>query len=143
MSKTDPGWIIIIVIAAIIAVIWKPMIMPVVHRVSGTWSNKDAVERGRVIFKDTTRWAVEGASCASCHEQDGPVPTGKGARSFMVNFTDLTGVYLKYRKGVMATDEPLAEQINKCITQGDRLESPSLSTTNPTMQDLIAYLQKH
>ncbi|MEP0814454.1 MAG: hypothetical protein HRF49_07295 [bacterium] len=141
MSKTDPGWIFIIIIVAIIAVLWKPVIGPVISKVKNSFGNEEQIAEGKAIFEDTNRWGVKNAGCITCHAPSGPSPdASKLPKSLTFEYVELTNLKFKYRKGAMASDEAIAQQINKCITAGYRLKGGALPTTNPAMQALVAYL---
>jgi len=141
MTKTDPGWIFIIIIVVIIALLWKPLIVPTYSKIIKNFSNEEQIARGKEAFYDDDRWAIKGASCATCHTQGQTPPATKNSAMVDFGYKPLTGVYHKYVKGAMANDRELAKRINKCITLGSRLSSQSLSTTNVAMQDIIAYLK--
>lgn len=141
MTRVDPGWIMIMVIVAAVALLWKPMISPAIQKIKRSMSNEEQVERGRVIFEDDNRWGVVGASCTTCHKGGVEPPKSKAAKRMLIQFHSLQDVHNHYRGGVMGDDDKFASSINKCITLESRLGSPSLTTTNVTMQDLLAYLK--
>lgn len=142
MSKTDPGWIYIIVIAAIVALLWKPAILPLYNRVAGNFSKEDQIARGKATFMDDKRWAVQGMSCATCHTQgQQTIPEGRGAMAQDIMFVPLNGAYRRLAKGALASETAIATQINKCVTLPSRISSPSLSPSSDIMKDLITYIK--
>lgn len=141
MSKTDPGWIYILVIAIIIAFIWKPVIAPQITKMRGAFQNDEQIARGQRYFDDTLRWGNQGVSCATCHIEGHAPPEAAIGDKIDFQYVPLNGVYKKYVTGALANDADLAGKVNTCITMQRRLNSPSLTTTNVVMQDIIAYLQ--
>lgn len=141
MSKTDPGWIFIIIIAIAIALIWKPYIAPQIAKAGGAFQNEDQIARGKAIFEDPNRWGFPGVSCATCHVEGQVMPSSATGTQLDFRYVPIKGVYKKYVKGALASDVDLAAKVNTCITLHTRLNSPSLTTTNVVMQDLVAYLQ--
>ena len=142
MSKTDPGWIYIIVIAIIVAVLWKPVINPLYQKIAGNFSKEPQIARGKETFMDDKRWAVQNMSCATCHVQGKQaVPDGRGAMAMDIMYTPLNGAYRRLAKGALASDAAIAAQINKCISMAGRLASPQLSTSSDTMKDMIEYIK--
>lgn len=141
MSKTDPGWIYIIVILGIIALLWKPVIMPNYNKVTRRFSNEKEVAAGKTVFYDDQRWGNVGVSCATCHVEGHPPPTSKAAKLIELSYVPMTGVYYKYTKGAMGNDQEIANKVNRCITTGTRLASPAIAPTSEVMKNILFYLQ--
>ncbi len=141
MSKTDPGWIFVIIIGIVIALIWKPVIAPQIQKMRGAFQDDEQVARGKAIFEDANRWGASGVSCATCHMEGSQVPSSATGTPLDFGYVPINGVYKKYVKGALANEQELATKINLCITLNSRLNSPTLTTTNVIMQDLVAYLK--
>jgi cytochrome c len=141
MSKTDPGWIYIIIILAVIGLLWKPVIMPVYNKVARNFSKEDQIAAGKEIFNDDKRWGNQGISCATCHSEGQKPPAVKAAKLIEFKYVPLTGVYYRYTKGAMGNDQEIANKINICVTTSTRLASPNIAPTSDAMKNLIYYLQ--
>jgi hypothetical protein len=143
--KADYFWIIIVVIAIIVAVCWKPIsgaLTGVVNRVEHT----DKYEAGKAIFYDTTRWG-EGKymSCAMCHAADFvPDPNKK---IDMLEYVAgqpkvLKGISRKYGTSVMDTGDELFNQVNTCLSNQSRMGLGSYSRNAKFYDDLLFYVSK-
>ena len=141
MSKTDPGWIYILVILGIIGLLWKPMIMPAYNKIAHNFSKEDQIAAGKAIFFDEKRWGNQGVSCATCHIEGQKPPTTKATKLIDLKFVSLSGVYYKYTKGAMGNDQELANRINRCVSTGARLGSPPLAPASDTIKNLMFYIQ--
>jgi hypothetical protein len=144
--KADYFWIIVVVIVVILVAVWKP-IMKEYSSISAKVGNKDKYEAGKAVFYDTARWK-EGESymsCAMCHAADFVPDPGKTIT--MKDYVPgkpfiLKGINRKYNSGVMSTGEELLNQINKCLSDSNRIGGGTYSRHSPFISDLEFYVSK-
>jgi hypothetical protein len=145
MMKADYFWIIAVIFVIVLVFAWKPL-MGVFSGVSDKVGNKDKYEAGKAVFYDTTRWG-EGQykSCAMCHAEDFVPEPGKEIK--MTAYVPgqpviLKGIGKKYSSGVMDTGDGLYQQVNLCLSNGDRMAVGSFSRNAKFMEDLLFYVSK-
>ena len=145
-SNADYGWILAIVFVIILVFAWKPM-MGLFSHVSDKATNKEAYDRGREVFYDTTRWTGPDGykSCAMCHAPDlTPEP---GRKIEMMAYREgepyiLKSISRKYGASMLGTGDELYQQCMRCLTQGDRMGMGRVSIKAAYVKDLLEYVKK-
>lgn len=146
MNRFDYSWAIVLVVLVAIALMWKP-IMGAFKGVSDKATNKDAYERGKIVFYNTTRWAGEGSykSCAMCHAADFVPEPGKVIKMSRYKPGEpfiLKKISDKYGGNIMGTGEELYEACMSCLQAPDKMGCGRISMQSKDMQDLLFYVNK-
>jgi hypothetical protein len=146
MKSIDYSWVIGIIVIVALVFLWKP-IMSGFKGMENKATNKDAFDRGKIVFYDTERWGGKGSykSCAMCHAADFVPDPGKqitmtrykaGAPFILKNLSKT------YTGGVMGDESPLFDAVNNCIIAPDKLGCGRVTSGAKYMQDLMVYLYK-
>jgi hypothetical protein len=146
MKSIDYSWVIGIVVIVALVLFWKP-IMGSFTKLENKAGNKDAVDRGRIVFYDTERWGGKGSymSCAMCHAADfvpDPSKTITMGRYKAGAPYILKGLSKKYPGGVMGDEGPLFDAAMNCLTQPDKMGCGRVTSGAKFVQDLMVYLYK-
>jgi hypothetical protein len=146
MLKVDYSWAVIIVLLIIAAFLWKP-ISGVFNKSFNNSSGKQAYDRGKLVFYDTTRWGGKDSykSCAMCHAADFKPESGKEIQ--MTGYVagkpiSLKGVGGRSRGGILDNGDELYRRIAVCINAADRIRGSAPAPATGFMKDLIAYVEK-
>jgi hypothetical protein len=146
MKSIDYSWVIGLVVVVALVFLWKP-IMGGIKGIENKATNKDAYERGKIVFYDTERWGGKGSymSCAMCHAAD-YVPDPEKTIT-MANYKPgspyiLKGLSKKYPGGVMGDEGPLYDAVMNCLTQPAKMGCGRVTSQTKFMQDLMVYLYK-
>lgn len=146
MKSIDYSWVIGIVVVVALALFWKPIVGSF-QGLENKATNKDAVDRGKIVFYDTERWGGKDSykSCAMCHAADfvpDPDKTITMGRYKAGEKVVLKGLAKKYPRGVMGDEGPLYDAVLSCLTAPDKIGSGTVMASAKFMQDLLAYLYK-
>jgi hypothetical protein len=146
MKSIDYSWAIGLAVLVVLILMWKPLV-GLYNKMSDKATNKDAYERGKVVFYDTTRWAGEGSykGCAMCHAADFvpdpaktvEMPKYKAGQPYI-----LKKLSSKYGGGAMGAGDELYEAAMQCLMAPDKMSCGRVSSSAPFMQDLMYYLAK-